>query len=331
METTDKTVEQAVESLLAPEKPEVEDAEVIEETQSEDEEAETEEAPLEEETDEDEAETDEDDAEIDGDDVDQEDEDETDSAAEEEQSDSHTVKVDGEEKTVTLDELKRGYAGQAYIQKQMREVAEARKAAQSEAEQARQDRAMLAHLVQSAQQGGLTPPKEPDPAKFQEDPIGFMEDKLAYDQAKAQYDQNMQALQYQQYQQTEQQRQQQMQFLQEQAELLKQEIPEFADPEAGGKLRAELRQTGAHYGFSDEEVAGVQDARMVKVLNDARKWRELQASKDQVKEKAKKARPVVKPGAKKRTDAASVARKKQRERFNKTHSLEDAAALLLDP
>ena len=57
-------------------------------------------------------------------------------------------------------------------------------------------------------------------------------------------------------------------------------------------------ETGVSYGFSEDEMANVIDHRYVRALNDARKWRQLQANKVKAKEKGSNVKPVVKAGAK---------------------------------
>ena len=122
----------------------------------------------------------------------------------------------------------------------------------------------------------------------------------------------MQAMQQQQ-QQTQQAHSQA--YLQEQAEILKQHIPALADPEKGAALKSALAETGMAYGFTEAEMQNVMDSRQVLALNDARKWRALQASKGKAQQKGQKARPVVKAGAKKRQDGTGATRKKAQTRL----------------
>jgi hypothetical protein len=84
------------------------------------------------------------------------------------------------------------------------------------------------------------------------------------------------------------------------------------------------------YGFTAEEMAGVSDARYVRALNDARKYRQLVAKRKQAQQKGDKARPVVKAGAKKTTDGQAATRKKAQTRLQKTGSINDALGLILN-
>jgi hypothetical protein len=111
--------------------------------------------------------------------------------------------------------------------------------------------------------------------------------------------------------------------------VLTQHIPELADPEKGEKLKSSLIETGVYYGWTPEEMSKVADARYVRALNDARKYRQLVANKQKSQAKAKGVRPVVKAGAKKRPDGQAATRKKAQQRLQKSGSIDDALSLML--
>jgi len=242
----------------------------------------------------------------------------------------YPVKVDGKEEQWTLDQLRRSAAGQAAINKRFQESAEARKQIEQQAAALQQQQQQFMQLYQQAQQIGVQEPTPPSRDLFESDPIGYMEEKLKYDEAKAGYDQQMYQIHQMREQQTQQQAQAQQSYLQEQAELLKQHIPEIADPEKGAQLKDDLMQVGMDYGFSAEEMAGVSDARYVRALNDARKYRQLVAKRKQAQQKGQKARPVVRAGAKKTADSQAATRKKAQSRLQKTGSINDALGLILN-
>jgi hypothetical protein len=242
----------------------------------------------------------------------------------------YTVKVDGKEEQRTLDQLKQGYAGQSAIGRGLQENAQVRKQLEQEKALFQQQQQQFLQLHQQAQNGGLQAPTPPTRELFESDPIGYMEEKLKYDEAKAQYDQNVFQAQQMQQQQIQQQAQAHQSYLQEQAEVLKQYIPEIADPEKGEKLKGDLMNVGMEYGFTAEEMSAVSDARYVRALNDARKYRDLVAKRKSAQSKGEKARPVVKAGAKKRVDSNAATRKKAQQRLQKTGSMEDALSLILN-
>jgi hypothetical protein len=249
----------------------------------------------------------------------------------EELSGTVRVKVDGEEIEVTLDDLKRAYAGQGYIQKRMREVAEVRKEAEAVYTALNQERAQLAQTLaayqQQMQQVGM--PQKPSKELLESDPITYFEKMEAYREATEAH----QAREAQRYalerQQAELSQRAHMAVLQEQAQLLAQAIPEFADAEKAGKLKQDIVRSASNYGFSPEELGGVVDARQVQVLYDAMRYRQLMAGKQKVTEKVANARPVIKPGvARTATQGKKAAADKVRARMKQTGSVDDVAAFL---
>ena len=239
------------------------------------------------------------------------------------------VKINGKEEHWTLDQLKQSAAGQGYINQKMQENAALEKQYKQQAQALAQQQQQVLALYRQAQQGGLQAPTPPSKELFDQDPIGYMEAKLQYDEAKAAHDQQLVQLRGMHQQQAQQQQAAKQAYLAEQAEVLKQYIPEIADPEKGEKLKAGIIDTGIHYGFTPEEMAGVSDARYVRALNDARKYRQLVANKKKSQSKADGVRPVVKAGAKKRPDGQAATRKKAHQRLQKTGSIEDALSLML--
>ena len=239
------------------------------------------------------------------------------------------VKINGKEERWTLDQLKQSAAGQGYINQKMQENAALEKKYKEQAQALAQQQQQVLAMYQKAQQGGLQAPTPPSKELFDQDPIGYMEAKLTYDEAKAAHDQQLVQLRGMHQQQAQQQQAAKQAYLAEQAEVLKQYIPEIADPEKGEKLKAGIIDTGVHYGFTPEEMAGVSDARYVRALNDARKYRQLVANRQKSQSKADGVRPVVKAGAKKRPDGQAATRKKAQQRLQKTGSIDDALSLML--
>ena len=244
------------------------------------------------------------------------------------------VKVDGQELEVTLDDLKRSFAGQGYIQKRMQEVAAVRKEAEAVYNSLNEERAQLAQALAVYQQqlSAAGNPQPPSKELLKTDPIRYLEEEAAYREQMEQ----RQALSQQQailmQQQSEQQKRAYAAYLAEQAQLLTQRIPEFADAKKAGELKRALIETGAqHYGFSPDELQAVSDARHVQVLHDAMRYRQLMAGKERVQEKvAQVNRPVVRPGAKRpETTGKQIEAKKAAARMKSTGSVDDVAAFLL--
>lgn len=259
---------------------------------------------------------------------------ETDAADQEEpdepRPETYRVKVDGNEIEVTLDDLKRAYSGDAHIQRGMQEAAEAKKQAKAllDALQSEQQRfTEFANL--RMQEGFKQPPKAPDQALAKKDPIRYIEALAEYQESLAEYQAEQAEIQrYAQAQKAASDEQMRARFM-EQERILAQHIPEFGNPETAPKAKEALRKAGEFYGFSADELGSVVDARAVRVLNDAAKWRQLQSAKAN----PKKAEPPknVKPAAK-RQEPPQLARKRAIEKAKASGDLRDFAALLLkDP
>ena len=241
------------------------------------------------------------------------------------------VTIDGQQQRWTLSQLKQSAAGQGYIQQKMRENADTAKQLQEREAQLAQREQHVLQVAQQVQQGGLQAPTPPSKDLFESDPIGYMEEKMKYDEAVQQYNAKvgqLRQLQQQQQQQTQAQRQS---YLQEQARLLADAIPDIVHPEKGDIIKKGLVETGVSYGFSEDEMANVIDHRYVRALNDARKWRQLQANKVKAKEKGSNVKPVVKAGAKRRTDGVTATRRKQEAKAMKSGNIADMADLLINP
>ena len=331
MEAT--TIEEAVSLITEPteapkeaeaaEAVEVEDAEVIEE-------------PIEAEAPTQEFESDDDDVDFELDDVEF---DTTPEVEATEETNLIPVKVNGKEEMWTLDQLKQSAAGQGYINQRMQEIAQLEKQytaqtqqlAQQREEQARREQQFL-QFQQQAQEIGVAPPTPPSKEMFESDPIGYMEAKMNYEEEVGRYNQHVNQIRQMQMQQQAQEEAQEEAFKQEQARLLAERIPEIVDPEKGDKLKRDLLKVGVSYGFSEQEMAGVTDARYILALNDALKWRRLQQKKTAASKGGEQSTPVVKAGAKRRAgDGEAAARKKQQQKLRKSGRIEDALSLMIKP
>jgi len=329
--TNDGSIESAIESIIAPTEEVIETTEeetqVTEETTEVEETAESEEEEVTEtEDDLDESESDdEDEYELD------DDNDQVEDAVQDAPS-NITVKVDGKDVEVTLDELKQGYSGQKYVQKGMQEAAQQRKEAEGVYQALLNERKQINELYQQLQQGGVAQaPTPPSRELFESDPIGYMEQKLSYDESKAAYDNQMAQLQQVSNQSTQAERVAKQTYLKQEMQTLQQKIPEFADSNKASKIKDRLVQVGReHYGYTPEEIGQVMDHRAIQVLHDAMKYRDIMSGKAKAVAKTKKARPIVKAGAKKVNDSATKVRKRQKAKLQKSGSIDDALGLILN-
>ena len=323
METTETqslTVESAADLLVQPE----ESSEVSEEVLEAEDAQPEEDASVEAEDEYEDAEDDTEESVVDSDEEDEYESEENEPAEEGPQDTVFTVKVDGEEVEVTLDQLKQGYSGQKYVQKGMQQAAEARKQAEAVYTALAQERQSLQQLVAGIQQGGITPPVEPSREMFESDPIGYMEAKMEYDDKAAQWN----AVQQQLNSQSQAEAQAQQEHARREAQVLMEKIPELRDAKTAAQFKNDIVHAATeYYGFPEQVLGNITNHNELLVLRDAMLYRKMMANGDTVKNKAKKARPVIKPGTKKVTTNQDVARK-QRTQLKKSGSVEDALALM---
>mgnify|MGYP003624204086 FL=1 len=262
----------------------------------------------------------------------EEDDEEADEPADPEEPSFHTVKVDGVEQKVSLEDLKQGYSGQQYVQKGMQEAAASRKQAEEVYSALLAERQQLVDIYQQMQQGQfLHQPNPPSDDLVSVDPIGYIEEKARYDKAMGEYNQQ-QAKMGEVMQQTEQARSQAVQtYLQQEMQTLAQVIPEFGDAKKAPRLKEKLVGGGQNfYGYTQEEIGGIMDHRAIRVLNDAIKYREIVAGKSKAEHKAKGAKPVIKPGAKKSNNPSLKATERRKAKFKTSGRIEDALSLIVN-
>jgi hypothetical protein len=244
----------------------------------------------------------------------------------------YDITIDGKPERWTLSQLKQSAAGQGYIQQKMRENAEQSKQIEAAKAHLAQQLNVLNNLTQQAQNGELAPPTPPSKELLESDPIGYMQEKEAYETAMGEYNVKMQQVQQLQAQQAQVSEQQKMQHRQEQMQLLQQRVPDFADPQKYEKAAQDMLKGGQeYYGVPQDALMQLTDAVEIEILYDAIRYRRLQANRKNVDQKAKKAKPMVKAGAKKVQDGATVTRRKQEAKAVKSGNIRDFADLLLDP
>ena len=114
-------------------------------------------------------------------------------------------------------------------------------------------------------------------------------------------------------------------------QLLQQRIPDFADPQKYEKAASDMLRGGTEfYGVPQEALMALTDAVEIEILYDAVRYRRMQANRKNVDAKAKKAKPVVKAGAKKTESGKSATRKKAQDRLRKSGDIRDAMSLIID-
>ena len=325
--TTEMSMDNAVEALLAQE-PETAEVETTDTETEEVEEAEVEDTEVEDSDDDDADDADDDDEdEYEGDEGEADSDEQDDSVG----SETYTVKVDGVDVEATLQDLIKSYSGQRYINQGMQKASELKKQAEQAYNGLIQQRAQLDQYSQQVSQNGLvSKPIAPTRALFTDDPLGYMDANLKYSEDMELYQADQNQLAHNHKAMQEAQAETYQANLQYQQEELKRLIPDFADAKKATKLKDNLIQHGGTLGFTEVELRSVVDARTMRTLHESMLWRQSLEGKSDVQAKLKKARPLMKSGVKKTGESVKSVEKKLMSKLKKSGSINDAAALLFN-
>jgi hypothetical protein len=245
---------------------------------------------------------------------------------------TYTIKVDGKDVEVTLDELQAGYSRQADYTRKSQVLAEQRKKADEELAATQQERQRyLSQLEQFNTQADskINELAKTDWTKLkEEDPTEYMLKRDQYRELqdnKRIVEEEQKNLQYKQQQEHEVKWQEE---LGRQQQLMAEKLPEWVDPDKGPKLKQSIKTFAVKKGFTEQEVNSLIDARSVDVLHKAMLYENLLAAKISNK-KAKVVPKVQKPGSPAtKGEISSDKVKAQRARLRKTGHVNDAKSVI---
>ena len=245
---------------------------------------------------------------------------------------TYTIKVDGKDVEVTLDELQAGYSRQADYTRKSQVLAEQRKKAEEELAATQQERQRyISQLEQFTAQADskLDELKSTDWTRLkEEDPTEYMLKRDQYrelQENKRTVEEEQKNLQYKSQQ--EQQAKWQEELVRQQ-EIMAQRLPEWNDPNKGTKLKQDIKSFALKTGFSEQEVDSLIDARSVDVLHKAMLYDNLLAAKISNK-KTKVVPKVTRPGSPPtKGEISSDKVKAQRARLKKTGRVKDATSVI---
>jgi hypothetical protein len=266
------------------------------------------------------------DADADSNETDPEQSEEDENSEEEEQPQVFTVKVDGKEVEVSLEELQKGYSRTQDYTRKTQQIAEVRKHAEAELQAVRAEREQYAHLLGAleAQVQQATQPNIDWERLYQEDPIEWVRQRevMRENQEKSAAIQS-EKQRLSQLSQQEQMQQHQM-VLQHEQEALVAAIPEWKDSKKAAAEKAMLVQFGQKAGFSPDELKNVLDHRAVVLLRKAALYDQMVSKRGQIKPVTNNGPRPAKPGAAGRVSNNTEALRAQ-QRLAKTGRVDDAA------
>ncbi len=225
-----------------------------------------------------------------------------------------TVKIDGKEQQVPVDELIKGYQRTADYTRKTQEAAELRKTANAELEAAKSERAHYQqHLEKLQQMIQQSAPQEPDWLQLAtENPAEYVRQQALF----AQYRARQQSLEYERQQLTEreeaeQARVAQQQRAEEKAKLLE-AIPAWKDPKKLKADKAALQDFASSVGFTPEDIDTVDDHRVLVILRKAMLYDKGISARTLRPVPAQGPRPATPGSPATKSNVGNLARAKQR-------------------
>ena len=255
-----------------------------------------------------------------------------DEVEEEDQTDTplYTVKVDGKEVDVTLDELQSGYLKDSDYRKKTSEIADQRRAMDAQAQAIQQERAQYAQALgqmQSEAERQLNEYKQIDWNRLREDdPMLFMQrrdeqrelEKSIEDGHKQQQHLAHQAQNYQVHQFNHN--------VETGKEKLLSVMPDWDDA-----MSKSVREYGLGEGFTNEELSTLSDHRSMIMLRKAMMYDKIQRSQPARKKVKADTPKYVKSGvAKSKGDVSAKKRADKTKQLRKSGSVDDAASMIYD-
>lgn len=255
--------------------------------------------------------------------------DEVEAEEEEDKPPVFTVKVDGKNVEVTLQELQKGYSREADYTRKTQQVSEERRAFQAEADLVRTERQQYSQLLGSLQaqlQQNAAPQVDMD-RLYSEDPIEWVRQKeLARDAEKVHAAIVSEKQRLSHIQAQEQYQSMQAHLAQQQDAMLK-AIPEWANPDKAKAEKTLLIEWGQKLGFSSDELKNIFDHRAVVALRKAALYDQMMTKRGNIRPAVNNGPKPAKPGAAGRMDNTTDSRRSQ-QRLAKTGRVNDAASAI---
>ena len=247
---------------------------------------------------------------------------------EQDQTQTFTVKVDGKEVAVTLEELQNGYSRTQDYTRKTQQIAEVRKQVEQETQAVRAERQQYAQLLGALQaQLQATEPQVDMDRLYNEDPIEWVRTKEVMrerqEKALAIQAEQQRLSQLSQY---EQQRAMEEQLSKEKDALLA-ALPEWRDPKKAQAEKALVVESAKAAGFSEEDLKSVYDHRLVLLLRKAGLYDQMVSKRQGIKPVVNNGPRPAKPGAAGRVSTTTEA-VRAKQRLAKTGRVDDAASAI---
>jgi hypothetical protein len=231
------------------------------------------------------------------------------------------VDFDGAKRKLTAKEIRDGFLMRQDYSRKTAEVAEEKRAAAAERENAEALRTQLEEALQVWAVPTEQEPNWPELAKAL-DPRDYNARRAAWE------DRQKNAAVAADHFRRMREAQTAKAIADERAKLLE-AVPDFRDDAVFQAASVKMRAAGREYGFSEQELNAMGDHRLIRALNDLVAFKAMKAAAEK---KVATAPAALKPGSKPtQSEQTQADRQKQREQFRKTGRIEDALALIMRP
>jgi hypothetical protein len=247
---------------------------------------------------------------------------------EQEQPQTFTVKVDGKEVAVTLDELQKGYSRTQDYTRKTQQIAAVRTQVEQETQAVRAEREQYAQLLGALQaQLQSSEPQVDLERLYHEDPIEWVRQK----EVMRERQEKLGAIQSEQQRlfqvsQYEQQRAMEAQLASQQEALLA-ALPDWKDPKKAKAEKALVIESAKAAGFTDEDLKNVYDHRLVLLLRKAAMFDQMVSKRQGIKPVVNNGPRTAKPGAAGRVSTTTESTR-AKQRLAKTGRIDDAASAI---
>jgi hypothetical protein len=241
----------------------------------------------------------------------------------------YTIKVDGVDTQVTLEELQSGYSRQKDYTRKTQELAQQRKTIEAQQRELAQKDAIYSQLLPKLE-GRLKSElaNEPDwDALYQADPIAYIREKDVWNDKKQQLASVQAEQQRTQQEQEADQKKKLAEFVEYGNQQLLHEIPEWQNAEVAATEKAAIVDYAVNVrGYTQQDINSVVDYRQLLILRDAWLNHKTQLATKKKPTEKKAAARVAKPGTS-NAPKTSAPLKKARQNLAKTGKVQDAAKL----
>lgn len=245
------------------------------------------------------------------------------------------VKVDGKSELVSLKDVIKSYQLESHVNNKSIEYSDKLRAFDTERQQVQQAWAQQIQnaqtLYQIAEQQVLgeyarvdwAALKAQDPARFAAETIEY-QNRIGAIRGQVEQINQSRAMEAQRAQEAT------AKLLPQQKEKMLESIPEWRDTAKFKADRKVILTYGKQLGFTDAELANVNDHRHMRILHDAARYANQQAAKPAILKQVRAAPVMAKPGSRSEKDPRSVARQQAHERFARNPRDQDAQVAVFE-